>query len=624
MAASDQNISATLPQSIFSFLEQASSNDHPSELHSNMQSVWRAAETNNQAFSSPTPLHNVFGLASLDTGLTPTPTNENLGNIKKSPDSDILAPKAKLDATLLRGMSGQSNSKGDHDSSGISSVNTGDLSDTSMDQSNASDVNKEIVGQAISTVHSGNQQPLSQQAQAQFQKEQELLAAAQLLNVNPLLSPLYYQTMIPNLVASQQGNQELVRLWLEELYGRNNPAANEILLRTLLASQSTPTYPYAAAAATVPTLAYPLAAAGLYNNSLPQTVNASNSVLSSTVSEPPAASSAAASQASSNAASSQSSSVNAILSYQQEVSSIANYYRGVMHHIEDDIEKAANVYRNAASTERDPSYHWHGKLPVRLYKTASFSRKVFLGGVPWDITDMELQQAFMMYGSLFVLWPAKDNQMASSSRTPPKGYCYLIFDNENSVKSLVKNCSRDVNANSGELYYKISSTKMKAKEVQVIPWCISDSQFTKQGSHRLDAKRTVFIGALHGMITAEALANIMNDLFGNVAFTALDTDKYKYPIGSGRVAFTSQKSYQKAVEANFVDVQTPKFNKTIQIDPYLEDSMCNYCFFSAGIYFCRAFDCFRYFCPACWQFWHNSVEAYCNHKPLRRTFKKSG
>lgn len=66
---------------------------------------------------------------------------------------------------------------------------------------------------------------------------------------------------------------------------------------------------------------------------------------------------------------------------------------------------------------------------------------------------------------------------------------------------------------------------------QVIPWVISDSQYTKSGPYRPDTKRTVFIGALHGMITAEALVTIMNDLFGNVVFAALDTDRYKYPIG---------------------------------------------------------------------------------------------
>lgn len=41
----------------------------------------------------------------------------------------------------------------------------------------------------------------------------------------------------------------------------------------------------------------------------------------------------------------------------------------------------------------------------------------------------------------------------------------------------------------------------------------------------------MFVGALHGMLTAEALAHIMKELFGEVVYAGLDTDKHKYPIG---------------------------------------------------------------------------------------------
>ena len=33
------------------------------------------------------------------------------------------------------------------------------------------------------------------------------------------------------------------------------------------------------------------------------------------------------------------------------------------------------------------------------------------------------------------------------------------------------------------------------------------------------------------MMNAEGLAHIMNDLFGNVVYADIDTDKHKYPIG---------------------------------------------------------------------------------------------
>lgn len=40
----------------------------------------------------------------------------------------------------------------------------------------------------------------------------------------------------------------------------------------------------------------------------------------------------------------------------------------------------------------------------------------------------------------------------------------------------------------------------------------------KLSSQKLDPTKTVFVGALHGKLTAEALANIMNDLFEGVVY----------------------------------------------------------------------------------------------------------
>ena len=33
------------------------------------------------------------------------------------------------------------------------------------------------------------------------------------------------------------------------------------------------------------------------------------------------------------------------------------------------------------------------------------------------------------------------------------------------------------------------------------------------------------------MLNAEGLARVMDDLFGNVIYAGVDTDKHKYPIG---------------------------------------------------------------------------------------------
>ncbi len=62
-------------------------------------------------------------------------------------------------------------------------------------------------------------------------------------------------------------------------------------------------------------------------------------------------------------------------------------------------------------------------------RNAALSCKVFLGGVPWDITESALFNAFKPFGTIRIEWPGKDNTSI------PKGYLYVIFETEKQVST---------------------------------------------------------------------------------------------------------------------------------------------------------------------------------------------
>ena len=272
--------------------------------------------------------------------------------------------------------------------------------------------------------------------------------------------------------------------------------------------------------------------------------------------------------------------------------------------------------------ERKSVRTWNGTLPPKNDMDQVYCRKVFLGGVPWDITNENLNESFGRYGELSVQWPIRNGQDSI-----PKGYVYIVFKNEKSVNLLLEACENG-QRNCGEMRdsttykYYVQSKKMKRKEIQVIPWIIADSVKVVGSQTKLDIQcKTVFVGALHGMLTAQGLTHIMNDLFGNVVYVEIDTDQYKYPMGSGRVTFSEESSFYQAIKANYVTIRTPKFEKKIQIEPYIEDSMnCDLCKKEPGPLFCRT--CFRYFSKQCWDDYHRHRNIM-DHKQLTRSRKMS-
>ena len=90
------------------------------------------------------------------------------------------------------------------------------------------------------------------------------------------------------------------------------------------------------------------------------------------------------------------------------------------------------------------------------------------------------------------------------------------------------------------------------------------------------------------MLNAVGLAHIFDYyLFVGVIYAGIDTERHKYPIGSGRVTFSNANSYQKVVTAGFIEIKSLKFTKKVQVDPYMEDALCSNCLVKQGYCFCR-------------------------------------
>ncbi|KAG8003473.1 Cytoplasmic polyadenylation element-binding protein 2 [Nibea albiflora] len=216
-----------------------------------------------------------------------------------------------------------------------------------------------------------------------------------------------------------------------------------------------------------------------------------------------------------------------------------------------------------------------------------FSRKVFVGGLPPDIDEDEITSSFRRFGHLVVDWPHKAE---SKSYFPPKGYAFLLFQEESSVQALIEACMEE----DGKLYLCVSSPTIKDKPVQIRPWNLSDSDFVMDGSQPLDPRKTIFVGGVPRPLRAIELAMIMDRLYGGVCYAGIDTDpELKYPKGAGRV----------------------------EVKPYvLDDQLCDECQGARcggkfAPFFCANVTCLQYYCEFCWANIHSRAGREF-HKPL--------
>ncbi|XP_069774110.1 cytoplasmic polyadenylation element-binding protein 2-like [Narcine bancroftii] len=283
--------------------------------------------------------------------------------------------------------------------------------------------------------------------------------------------------------------------------------------------------------------------------------------------------------------------------------------RSALFPVEDGFLDNGQGDQSLSSGLTSPALIQNGKQGER------YSRKVFVGGLPPDIDEDEIIATFCCFGQLVVDWPHKSG---SKSYFPPKGYAFLLFQEECSVQVLIDACYQD----DGKLYLYVSSRTVKDKPVQIRPWSLSDSDFVLDGSQPLDPRKTVFVGGVPRPLKAVELAMIMDQLYGGVCYAGIDTDpELKYPKGAGRVAFANQQSYIAAISARFIQLQHRDIDKRVEVKPYvLVDQLCDecqgaHCNGKFAPFFCANITCLQYYCDYCWTSIHSQAGREY-HKPL--------
>lgn len=63
------------------------------------------------------------------------------------------------------------------------------------------------------------------------------------------------------------------------------------------------------------------------------------------------------------------------------------------------LDRAARFHRSSAALY-DATCTWSGFLQPRPHKVVNYSPKVFLGGIPWDISEQSLIQIFKPFGPI--------------------------------------------------------------------------------------------------------------------------------------------------------------------------------------------------------------------------------
>jgi hypothetical protein len=244
-----------------------------------------------------------------------------------------------------------------------------------------------------------------------------------------------------------------------------------------------------------------------------------------------------------------------------------------------------------------------------------FSLKVFLGGIQASLTTNVLQLNFAKFGPNFIDWPKK----TAVQDRPPNGYAFVVFENENSIFHMLRQCQQSNN----RIFFPVYTLNGLMHPVEVKVWEMKDTTYPAQLDWRKYRRFSVFVGGIPRTCTAAALAYATEDVIGPVAYCAIELDpQHFYPKGAACVVLTSKESYIKAIAAHEVLLGFGSFERKVEFKAFLASNMpCEKCGITTGTRFCNEIICLAYYCVNCWKMVHNVRPSMSNHTPSKRHIK---
>uniref|UniRef100_A0A1I7T2P0 RRM domain-containing protein n=1 Tax=Caenorhabditis tropicalis TaxID=1561998 RepID=A0A1I7T2P0_9PELO len=269
-----------------------------------------------------------------------------------------------------------------------------------------------------------------------------------------------------------------------------------------------------------------------------------------------------------------------------QTNSAENFYFRPQNSCYNEIrtDYTANEVQDIVHMKRDPN------------KPRIVSNKVFVGGISHSVNRQLVNDFFAKYGEVFIDWPMKNKGHHSrykKSAMSSYSYLFLVYTSEDFIINLLRDCDQSYHGFFVSLpfYYE---------PMQIRPWFIENTFYMADGvrdAKVIDIHRTVFVGGLPRIVTANQIAEIFSQ-FGKVLVVTIDIDMdYGYPKDVARITFEKDSAFRLALKTKILRLANIDSSKTIiEIKPYVvEDVGCDQC---GGLWFNPFVDIYKHLAAA--------------------------